>query len=89
MRLVTFTVGSSPPRTGALIEGDRRVLDLQAAYARVYHGASPLLHKDLGLIYCHSGELKNGRAELLEAQKLLPADPEVISALRILDSLQK
>ncbi len=28
MRLVTFTVGNSPPRGGALIEGDRKVLDL-------------------------------------------------------------
>jgi len=26
------------------------------------------LHKDLGLIYCHSGDLKNGLVELLEAQ---------------------
>ena len=52
-------------------------------------GALPLLHKDLGLIYCRSGELKNGRSELLVAQKLSPADPEVAKALHILDSLQK
>lgn len=51
--------------------------------------ALPLLHKDLGLIYCRSGELKNGRAELLVAQKLSPADPDVAQALRVLDSLQK
>src|SRR5205085_4930116 len=36
MRLVTFTVGNSPPRTGALVDGDRKVLDLQAAYGRTY-----------------------------------------------------
>jgi Flp pilus assembly protein TadD len=51
--------------------------------------ALPLLHKDLGLIYCRSGELKNGRAELLAAQKLSPADPDVVRALKILDSVQK
>ena len=51
--------------------------------------ALPLLHKDLGLIYCRSGELKNGRAELLAAQKLSPADPDVARALQILDSMQK
>jgi 2-keto-4-pentenoate hydratase/2-oxohepta-3-ene-1,7-dioic acid hydratase in catechol pathway len=50
MRLVTFTVGNTPQRTGALIEGDRRVLDLQAAYGRVYHGSSPLLHSMLHIV---------------------------------------
>jgi 2-keto-4-pentenoate hydratase/2-oxohepta-3-ene-1,7-dioic acid hydratase in catechol pathway len=50
MRLVTFTVGSSPPRTGALYDGDRLVLDLQAAYGRTYHGASPLLETMMHII---------------------------------------
>ena len=50
MRLVTFTVDGSPARTGAFIDGDRRVLDLQAAYGRVYHGASPLLETMLHII---------------------------------------
>ena len=54
MRLVTFTMGSrgneTPARTGALIDGDRQVLDLQAAYGRVYHGTSPLLHSMLHII---------------------------------------
>src|SRR5256886_11253044 len=50
MRLVTFTLGTVPPRTGALFEGDRKVLDLQAAYGRTYHGASPLLHSMLHII---------------------------------------
>jgi 2-keto-4-pentenoate hydratase/2-oxohepta-3-ene-1,7-dioic acid hydratase in catechol pathway len=35
MRLVTFTVGSTPPRPGALIDGDRRILDLSGAYGSV------------------------------------------------------
>ncbi|HUG76587.1 MAG TPA: fumarylacetoacetate hydrolase family protein [Burkholderiales bacterium] len=50
MKLVTFTMGNAPPRAGALIEGGRRVLDLQAAYGRVYHGASPLLASVLAMI---------------------------------------
>ncbi|WP_263337616.1 tetratricopeptide repeat protein [Acidicapsa dinghuensis] len=48
--------------------------------------AKPLLHKDLGLIYCHSGDMKNGRVELLEAQKLNPSDADVAKALRVIDT---
>src|SRR4051812_28418164 len=50
MRLVTFTVGKTGPRAGALLEGDRKVLDLQAAYSRVYHGSSPLLDSVLAIL---------------------------------------
>ena len=46
--------------------------------------ALPLLRKDLGLIYCRSGDLKNGLIELLEAQKLAPQDPDIVAALKIL-----
>jgi 2-keto-4-pentenoate hydratase/2-oxohepta-3-ene-1,7-dioic acid hydratase in catechol pathway len=49
MRLVTFTVGSAP-RTGALVEGDSKVVDLQAAYARLYHGSSPVLDSVLAIV---------------------------------------
>jgi hypothetical protein len=42
------------------------------------------LHKDLGLIYCHSGSFIVGRASLLEAQKFLPGDPDVAQARRLL-----
>jgi len=51
--------------------------------------AKPLLHKDLGLIYCRSGDLKNGRNELLEARKLSPSDPDVAQALNIIAAMQK
>lgn len=51
--------------------------------------ALPLLHKDLGLIYCRSGDLENGRRELLIAQKLTPSDPDIEKALKILDTMQK
>ena len=51
--------------------------------------ARPQLHKDLGLIYCHSGSLSDGRAELLEAKRLTPGDQDVEKALRLLDAAQK
>lgn len=51
--------------------------------------ALPQLHKDLGLIYCHSGDFKNGRVELLEAQKLSPGDEDVAKALRLLEPARK
>ena len=51
--------------------------------------ALPQLHKDLGLIYCHSGDLKNGRVELLEAQKLSPGDEDVAKALQLLEPTSK
>jgi len=43
-------LGNTPPRAGALLEGDRRLLDLQAAYSRVYHGSSPLLESVLAMV---------------------------------------
>ena len=49
-------------------------------------GALPLLKKDLGLIYCRSGDLKGGRAELLKAQKLNPQDSDIEQALRFLEN---
>ncbi len=42
------------------------------------------LRKNLGLIYCRSGDTKHGEEELLEAQKLKPHDPEIQTALAIL-----
>jgi tetratricopeptide (TPR) repeat protein len=51
--------------------------------------ALALLHKDLGLIYCHSGDLKNGLAELLQAQKLIPNDPEIEQAIRLAQGANK
>src|SRR5262245_43362778 len=50
MRLVTFTVGNTPARTGALVEGDRKVLDLQAAYGRTSQGGSPVLEPMLNVV---------------------------------------
>lgn len=50
MRLVTFTVGNAAPRAGALVDGERKVLDLQAAYGRLYHGTSPVLDSVLAIV---------------------------------------
>src|SRR6266403_3665637 len=41
------------------------------------------LHKNLGLIYLHSGDTKNGLQELFEAKKLTPADQDIDKAIRI------
>jgi hypothetical protein len=46
--------------------------------------SGPQLNKDLGLIYCHSGDYKNGRTELLEAQKMSPADEDIKKSLNLL-----
>jgi tetratricopeptide (TPR) repeat protein len=51
--------------------------------------ALALLHKNLGLIYCRSGDLKSGRVELLEALKLTPKDPDITAALQLLEKLSK
>jgi len=74
MRLVTFTVGSSPARTGALLEDDRKVLDLQAAYGRVYHGTSPLLESMLHIIEAGEAALDT-ISQLLKA----PAGPSAFT----------
>jgi Flp pilus assembly protein TadD len=42
------------------------------------------LHKDLGLIYCRSGNFSDGREELLLAQKLAPNDEDIRKSLQIL-----
>ena len=51
--------------------------------------ALALLHKNLGLIYCRSGDLKSGRVELLEARQLAPKDPDITAALQLLEKLSK
>lgn len=51
-------------------------------------GSLAALHKDLGLIYCRSGDYKNGRTELLAAQKLTPADEDIRKALELLQTVK-
>ena len=47
------------------------------------------LHKNLGLIYCRSGDIKNGQQQLSLARTLKPNDPDVLKSLKILEALQK
>jgi tetratricopeptide (TPR) repeat protein len=47
------------------------------------------LHKDLGLIYCRSGDLKDGQAELLQAKKIKPDDPDVQQALEVIRNIHQ
>lgn len=56
-----------PLRAGALVEGDRKVLDLQAAYGRVYHGSAPALASVLAMVEA-GDEALDIAAQLLKAQ---------------------
>jgi tetratricopeptide (TPR) repeat protein len=47
------------------------------------------LRKDLGLIYLHSGDMKNGLTELIEAKKLTPNDPDIDKAIGIAQAAQR
>ena len=42
------------------------------------------LHKKLGLIHCQAGDLVNGEKELMAANVLKPADPEIQRALKLI-----
>jgi tetratricopeptide (TPR) repeat protein len=46
------------------------------------------LHKNLGLVYCRSGDLGHGAEQLKIAETLLPADPEIQQSLRLIEKLQ-
>jgi len=47
------------------------------------------LHKDLGLVYLHSGDVQDGLRELQEAKKLAPTDTDIDKAIRIAQSIHK
>ena len=44
------------------------------------------LHKNLGLIYCRSGQLKDGESELRLASTLKPGDSDVAQALKMIEN---
>ena len=44
------------------------------------------LLKNLGLTYCHAGDLKNGETRLRQALKLMPRDAEIQKSLKMLGS---
>ena len=45
------------------------------------------IHKNLGLIYCRSGDLRNGEEQLRLALKIKPNDPDVLKALQVIAGL--
>jgi Flp pilus assembly protein TadD len=45
------------------------------------------LHKNLGLIECKSGNVQNGKKNLLVANSLKPNDPDVLKALALVDKV--
>ncbi|MBL8383857.1 MAG: fumarylacetoacetate hydrolase family protein [Burkholderiales bacterium] len=49
MKLVTYQKGRARPRAGALIDGDRRIIDLQAAHRVRYGRSSPMLASVLAM----------------------------------------
>lgn len=69
MRLVTFSAGRSKRRAGALIDGDRVVIDLQAAHRARRGRASPMLASVLALV-------EGGEQALDLAREAAAAAPE-------------
>lgn len=73
MKLVTFQRGRGRPRAGALIDGDRKVLDLQAAQRLRKGKSSPLLASVLAMAQSSddalelAGSLVRGQARLKAA----------------------
>ncbi len=49
MRLVTFQIGATQGRAGALVDGDRKIVDLQAAHEARYGRPSPLVSSVLAM----------------------------------------
>jgi len=47
------------------------------------------LHKNLGLIYCRSGDLVNGEKELRLAAKMKPADPDISTSLELIAQIRQ
>jgi tetratricopeptide (TPR) repeat protein len=61
------------------------IRQLKAAIAECNNCATKAdLHKKLGLIDCQAGDLDNGEKELLAANALKPADPEIQRALELI-----
>jgi tetratricopeptide (TPR) repeat protein len=84
------TLGNFALASAAAHDWPQAISQLQEAI-QVCSGCTALgqLHKDLGIIYLHSGDAKNGLRELLEAKKLTPADPDIDKAIRIAQTTQR
>ena len=66
MKLVTFSHDGGPPRSGALVEGDRAIVDLQAAHADRWRTESSDLSSVLAIV-------RGGQAALDRAGQALKA----------------
>jgi tetratricopeptide (TPR) repeat protein len=51
--------------------------------------SSANIYKNLGVVYCRAGDVKRGMEQLKLALKQEPDDPEVLSALKIIEPLQR
>ena len=81
------TIGNNALRAAASGDWPQAIAQLHAAIEKCGEcDARAQLHKDLGLVYCQSGDLKNGESELLEAKKLIPADKDIARALEMIGS---
>jgi tetratricopeptide (TPR) repeat protein len=80
-------IGNDALRSSARGDWAAAISELKLAIERCGGcNAQAQLHKNLGLTYCQSGDLKNGEMELLEADKLMPNDADIAKALQILRS---
>ena len=73
MKLVTFQRGRSRPRAGALIDGDRKILDLQAAHRLDRDRSSPMLASVLAVAQAGPDALDLARALIRKRARLKDA----------------
>jgi|HubBroStandDraft_6_1064221.scaffolds.fasta_scaffold140393_2 2-keto-4-pentenoate hydratase/2-oxohepta-3-ene-1,7-dioic acid hydratase in catechol pathway len=73
MKLVTFTVSDGAPRAGAFIDGDRRIVHLQAAYHNRWKQDSPALASVLAIAEGGQNALDLAAETLKEAIKSVPS----------------
>jgi hypothetical protein len=72
MKLVTFTVRDGVARSGALIDGDRRIVDLQAAYRDRWKQDSPALSTVLAIAEGGQDALDIAAQTVKDAAKAVP-----------------
>ncbi len=72
MRLVTFVTGRGRPRAGALVERDRRIVDLQAAHRSRYGRAAPRLASVLAIAEGGAAALELARDVVRGAARRTP-----------------
>lgn len=73
MKLVTFQRGRSRPRAGVLIDGDRKILDLQAAHRLDRERSSPLLASVLAMAQTGPDALDLARSLIRKRARLKDA----------------